>query len=161
MHWLSLVGWMGLCGAVAGLGSRWTVKEVKGWYRALRRPPIAPPNWLFGPVWTILYSMMAVAAWLVWESPQSSARSLGLALFMTQLALNLAWPWLFFRKHMLGLAAIEIFILWITIALTLWLFASLSSLASWLLVPYVAWVAFAAALNFAFWRLNARPTKPS
>jgi tryptophan-rich sensory protein len=102
MRWLSLLGWVSLCFAVAGISGSWTAREVAGWYRTLRRPGFAPPNWIFAPVWSVLYLMMAVAAWLVWECAESPMRSRALVLFLVQLALNFAWPWIFFRRHVLG-----------------------------------------------------------
>jgi tryptophan-rich sensory protein len=102
MRWIGLVFWLGLCLAVAGLGGRLTVNEIPGWYRTLVRPAIAPPNWVFGPVWTLLYALMAIAAWRVWLAAPSQMRTCGLALFLVQLALNFAWSWIFFRQHALG-----------------------------------------------------------
>jgi benzodiazapine receptor len=102
MSWISLLGWLTLCFAVAGISGRWTAKEIPTWYRSLRRPAIAPPNWIFGPVWTLLYALMAIAAWLVSQTPPTSARTLALALFLPQLALNFTWSWIFFHLHRMG-----------------------------------------------------------
>jgi len=154
MRWIGLLLWMVLCFAVAGMGGRWTAGEVKGWYRTLTRPAIAPPNWVFGPVWTVLYAAMAVAAWRVWLTAPTHARSWALALFLLQLAFNLAWSWIFFRQHALGAALVEVVLLWLAIGATTLAFGRVSPLAAWLMAPYLAWVAFAAALNAAFWRLN-------
>jgi tryptophan-rich sensory protein len=154
MRWLSLVGWIVLCFAVAGISSTWTANEVNGWYRTLVRPSYAPPNWLFGPVWTLLYLLMAIAAWQVWQSPPSTLRNVGIALFLMQLALNFAWPWVFFRLHALGAGLVEIIALWIAIAATMFVFRRISPAATWMLAPYLAWVSFATALNAGFWRLN-------
>jgi tryptophan-rich sensory protein len=145
---------MGVCFAVAGLSGRWTVSEIPGWYRALTRPAIAPPNWIFGPVWTLLYAMMAVAAWQVWESAPSPARSWGWRCFLLQLALNFAWSLLFFRQHAIGAALVEIGVLWAAIGATTLVFAHVTPGAAWLMAPYWAWVSFASLLNAAFWRLN-------
>src|SRR5271165_4250528 len=112
MRWISLLGWIAVCFAVAGISASWTAAEVAGWYRTLNRPAIAPPNWVFGPVWSLLYLLMAIAAWLVWQSPDSPARTWGIALFLVQLALNFAWSWIFFRQHALGAALIEVVLLW-------------------------------------------------
>jgi tryptophan-rich sensory protein len=90
MRWIALLAWIGICFAVAGWGGRWTAGEITGWYRTLTRPAIAPPNWVFGPAWTLLYALMAVAAWRVWLASPGPARNWGLALFLVQLALNLA-----------------------------------------------------------------------
>jgi len=154
VRWLALVFWFVLCFAVAGIGGRWTAGEIGGWYRTLARPAIAPPNWVFGPVWTLLYGLMAFAAWRIWLAPSSPGRILALGLFLAQLALNLAWTWIFFRKHAIGAALIEVSVLWAAIRATTAAFSRVEVGASWLMAPYLAWVTFAAALNAAFWRLN-------
>ena len=115
MHWLSLAGLIVLCEGVGLMGGRWTGPEIPGWYRTLAKPSFNPPSWIFAPVWSTLYLLMAIAVWLVFNSPASSARTLGLILFILQLALNLAWSWIFFRKHAIGAAAIEVALLWCTI----------------------------------------------
>ena len=154
MRWLALVFWFVLCFGVAGLGGRWSAGEITGWYRTLARPTIAPPNWVFGPVWTLLYGLMAFAAWRVWLAPPSPARGWALGLFLVQLALNLAWTWIFFRQHALGAALIEVVILWAVIGATTVAFSRVGAGAGWLMAPYLAWVTFASVLNGAFWRLN-------
>lgn len=154
MRWMALLLWIALCLAVGFLSGRWTAAEIPTWYRTLRRPAIAPPNWVFAPVWTALYLLMAVAAWRVWLATPSSARAWALALFLVQLALNFAWSLLFFRFHAIGAALVEVLCLWAAIAASAFAFARVSPAAAWLLAPYLAWVAFAAFLNAAFWRLN-------
>ena len=154
MRWISLICWIGICFAVAGVSGSWTASEVPGWYRTLARPAIAPPNWVFGPVWTLLYAMMAVAAWQVWEAAPSSLRTCGLILFSVQLALNFAWSLIFFRQHALGAALAEVMVLWAFIGATTLVFGRVSPAAAWLMAPYWAWVTFASVLNAAFWRLN-------
>jgi len=154
MRWISLMGWIALCFAVAGVSSVWTAGSVEGWYRTLVRPSIAPPDWVFAPVWAVLYLLMAGAAWLVWEAPASPARNLGIGLFLLQLALNFAWTFLFFRNHALGLALGEIVLLWLAILATILAFRLVSPVAALLLAPYLVWVGFATLLNGAFWRLN-------
>lgn len=154
MRWFALLFWFALCFAVASIGGRWTAGEIAGWYRTLNRPTIAPPNWVFGPVWTLLYGLMAFAAWRVWLAPPSPARRLALVLFLAQLALNLAWTWIFFRKHAIGAALIEVIALWAAIAVTMLAFRRVEPGAGWLMAPYLAWVTFASALNAAFWRIN-------
>jgi tryptophan-rich sensory protein len=149
MRWIGLLTWLGLCFAVAGVSGRWTASEVAGWYRTLVKPSISPPNWVFGPVWTLLYTLMAVAAWQVWLLPTSPLRTWGLALFLAQLALNFAWTFLFFRQHAIGGALVEVVVLWAAIGATTIVFGWLSPSAAWLLAPYWAWV-----LNTAYWRLN-------
>jgi len=154
MRWISLVCWLGICFAVAGVSGSWTAREVPGWYRTLARPAIAPPNWVFGPVWTLLYALMAVAAWQVWQSAASPLRTWGLGLFLVQLGLNFAWSLIFFRQHNLGAALVEVVVLWAMIGATTLVFGRVTPSAAWLMAPYWAWVSFAAVLNAAFWRLN-------
>jgi len=154
MRWTALILWIGICFAVSAIGGRWTATEIPTWYRTLIRPSIAPPNWVFGPVWTLLYALMAIAAWTAGQSSPSPLRTWGLALFVVQLALNLAWSWIFFHRHAVGEAVVEIVLLWAAIAATTVLFGRVAPLAAWLMAPYLAWVSFAAVLNVAFWRLN-------
>jgi benzodiazapine receptor len=154
LRWIALIGWLILCFAVAGISGSWTAANVAGWYRTLVRPSFAPPNWIFAPVWTMLYAAMAVAAWRVWQSPASDFRSWGIGLFLFQLALNFAWSLIFFRNHAIGVALVEIVLLWCAIAATLLVFRRIDVPAAWLMGPYLAWVTFASLLNGAFWRLN-------
>jgi benzodiazapine receptor len=154
MRWVSLLGWIVVCFAVAGISGSWTAREVAGWYLTLNRPSIAPPNWVFAPVWSLLYLLMAIAAWQVWESGHSPARNLGIALFLVQLGLNFAWSWIFFRQHAIGVALAEIVVLWVAIAATGLAFTRVSLPAAGLMTPYLVWVSFATLLNYGFWRLN-------
>lgn len=121
------------------------------WYFALARPVWTPPPWLFGPVWTLLYLMMAVAAWMVWKRAGTTRP---LEWWAVQLMLNAAWSPLFFGLHRLGLAVIVIAALWLAIAATIRAFAAVDRRAAWLLVPYLAWVSYASALNVAIWQMN-------
>ena len=152
---LILVLFIVVCLAVAGLGSLFTTPQTApgGWYETLQKPFFTPPNWLFGPVWTFLYISMAVAGWLVWRRTGFSGTPM--ALFAIQLALNLAWSMIFFGLQSPGLALLEILVLWTAILLTILAFSRISRPAGWLLVPYLAWVTFATALNAAIWLLNA------
>jgi len=154
MPWIELAGLIVICEGVGMIGGRWTGPEIPRWYSTLAKPSFNPPSWIFAPVWTTLYLLMAIAAWLVLNSPSSSARTLGLSLFFFQLALNLAWSWIFFRKHALGAATVEVAVLWLTIGATTLVFAQVSSVAAWLMAPYWAWVTFASILNATIWRLN-------
>ena len=140
-----------ICFAAAGLGSVATTPNIPTWYATLAKPAWNPPNWLFGPVWTVLYICMAVAAWLIWR--QDGVRG-PLTLFAVQLVLNAAWSWLFFWFHMPGAAFIEILTLLVAIAATTIAFWPRSKAAGILMLPYLGWVAFASVLNFAIWRLN-------
>jgi tryptophan-rich sensory protein len=149
---LALAGWLALCYSAASLGAVFMPGE---WYATLKKPSWNPPGWIFGPVWTALYTMMAVAAWLVWKRGGFVAQRRPLLIFLAQLALNALWTPLFFGLHRPGLAFAEIVLLWLAIAATIPTFWRVSSLAAWLLVPYLAWVSFAAVLNFTLWRLKA------
>lgn len=154
MRWLNLALWIALCQGIGWIGARWTAPEIPLWYRTLRKPSFSPPNWVFAPVWTTLYLLMAIAAWLVWEAPPSTLRIAAVALFLAQLALNLAWTWLFFRKHAIGTALAELLVLWIFIGATTLVFHSITAIAGWLLIRYWSWVTFATLLNSRIWRLN-------
>jgi tryptophan-rich sensory protein len=140
---------------VAGAGAAVTAPAVGSWYLALNRPSWTPPSWLFGPVWTALYLMMAIAAWLVWRRLGWREGALPLGLFALQLVLNAAWTPVFFGLHVIGWAFGVIVLLWCAILATLIAFWRVLPAAGWLLLPYQLWVTFATALNFALWRLNA------
>jgi len=148
---LSLV----ICFAASGAGALFTTPKIGDWYATLNRPSFAPPNWVFGPVWTMLYAMMAVAAWLVWKREGVKQAVLPLGLFGVQLALNVLWSVLFFGMENPFAALMEILLLWLFILATTILFFRHSPLAGALLVPYLCWVSFAAVLNYGFWTLNS------
>lgn len=148
---LGLLGWGLLCFAAASVGGIFGPGE---WYASLRKPAWNPPGWVFGPVWFALYSMMAVAAWRVWREGGWRRQGGPLGWFLVQLALNAAWSPLFFGLRRPGVAFLEIVLLWVAIAVTLVRFRPVSRAAALLLAPYLAWVSFAAVLNFALWRLN-------
>jgi benzodiazapine receptor len=152
--WAALGGFLAACFAAAGLGGWIAAGAIPGWYATLEKPRFTPPNWVFGPVWTLLYLLMAVAAWLVWREPESGWRTKGLRLFWAQLALNVCWTAIFFGFHRVGLAALEIVLLWMAILATAYRFFRLRRAAGWLLVPYALWVAYAALLNWAIVRLS-------
>ena len=143
-----------LCFLAAGLGSLFTMVSLGSWYAGLAKPSWNPPSWLFGPVWTVLYAMMAVAGWLVWRRG-GAASQLALRWFAVQLVLNVGWSAVFFGLQLPGLAFVEILVLWVAIAVTLVTSWKVSRAAGILLAPYLLWVSFAAVLNFAIWRLNA------
>jgi tryptophan-rich sensory protein len=138
----------------ATIGSMATMESLPVWYPALAKPAWNPPAWVFGPVWTVLYLMMAVAAWLVWLRRERAEVIPALGAYLLQLTLNTSWSLIFFGLHELGWAFVEIVALWGAIAVTLRSFWRVTPGAGWLFVPYLAWVTFAAALNFAIWRLN-------
>src|SRR5208283_250058 len=141
-----------VCVGAAGIGSLLTTPAVSPWYASLRKPSWTPPNWLFGPVWTILFLAMAIAAWLVWRKVGLTAAPM--QLFLLQLLLNVAWSALFFRLRSPGLAFAEIVMLWFAILATSIEFWKVVTAAGGLLFPYLIWVSYAAALNCSIWRLN-------
>ena len=152
--WLSLIPFVAVCFLAAGVGALATNSSVKTWYPQLQRPQWTPPDWLFGPVWTALYLMMAISAWLVWRGSDSGAPRFALTLFGVQLVLNALWSVLFFGLRKIGPAFAEILLLWMILIATAVAFLPLSLLAAWLLIPYIAWVGFASYLNFRIWQMN-------
>lgn len=150
---LGLVGWLAAALAAAAVGGLVSV-QAGSFYLDLIRPPWAPPAWLFGPVWSVLYVLMGVAAWLVWRTSGGGRARTALTLFMAQLAANALWTWLFFAWRQGGWAFAEVLLLWAMIAATVHSFAQVNRFAAALLLPYLAWDSFAAALNFSLWRLN-------
>ena len=148
---VSLLGWVGLCFLTAWIGSRSMPVE---WYLQLQKPTWTPPGYLFGPVWSLLYLTMGVAAWLVWKRAGFVGARIALILFIAQLALNGMWSWIFFGLHKPGIAFAEILVLWGMILGTLIAFWQKSPPAGILLTPYLIWVSFAAALNYAIWQMN-------
>jgi len=153
--WLGLIVILMICLGAGGLGAMATTPEIEGWYKTLEKPAWNPPDWVFGPVWTALYVLMAIAAWIIWKKHGSRPAAIPLTLFGIQLLLNIAWSWIFFAAHQPGWAFAEIVILWLAILATTVSFFRESKLAGWLLAPYLAWVSFASVLNFTIWRLNA------
>ena len=154
----SLIGlalWIGACFGVAFIGSIFTNPSVPSWYAALAKPSWTLPDWIFSPVWSTLYLMMALAAWLVWRQGGIASAALPMTLFLVQLGLNLTWSILFFGLRMPGPAFGEIVILWCAILTTMIAFWRSTPLAGYLLLPYLIWVTFAAVLNFSIWRMNA------
>ena len=135
----------------AYIGSRFPVDD---WYTALSKPSWNPPNWLFGPVWSILYLLMAISVWLVWKEEGFQGAIIPFGVFLLQLILNAAWSWLFFGLHEMGIAFTEILVLWGSILLCIILFWRIIPISGILMVPYLLWVTFAAALNFSLWQLN-------
>jgi len=152
---VGLVVFLAICFGAAALGSAFTTPAIAGWYAALKKPPWTPPNWVFGPVWSLLYLMMAAAAWAVWRRGGLASAAVPLTLFGVQLALNVTWSALFFALKTPGAAFVEIVALWCLIFATLIAFWRTTAVAGILMAPYLAWVTFAAALNFAVWRINA------
>lgn len=145
------IGWLALTFAGAWLGSRFLPDQ---WYQQLPKPTWNPPNWIFAPVWTVLYLFMATAAWSVWNRYGIEGAVVPLLLFVVQLLLNAAWTWTFFGLHRPGMALVDIVVLWVVLLITLITFWGLEPLAGVLLLPYLAWVTFATALNWTIWRMN-------
>lgn len=141
-----------LVGAISGL---FTSSGVNGWYVTANKPWFNPPNWIFAPVWTVLYIMMGIALYIVWKSgTDQSINQTAIILFAVQLTLNFFWSFIFFKLQLPGWAFVEIIVMWLMILLTLIWFQKISPLAAWLLVPYISWVGFASVLNYAIWKLN-------
>ena len=151
---IALVAALAVCFGASAIGGLLTEPNL-AWYETLERPGFAPPNSVFPVVWTVLYAVMAVAAWLFWRAEgKSGDRKVGLIWFGVQLALNVAWSFAFFWLQSPASGLIVILLLLMAIAITIVLFDRLSRAAALLLIPYLLWVCFAAALNFAFWFLN-------
>ena len=150
--WLALLAFLAVCFAVAGISGAITRTSVDSWYPTLAKPAFTPPDWVFGPVWTVLYAMMALAAWLVWRRVRWQGRAL--YLFFAQLALNLLWSIVFFGLQLVGAALVDIVVLAVLITLTAVAFWRIDRRAGLLFVPYLLWVVYAGALNGAIWRMN-------
>ena len=152
---LKLLALIGIVIAVLAVGGGSALAgSPDAWYAALVRPPLAPPNWIFGPVWTLLYIMMGISFWLLVLAPAGRLRTTAIGLFLLQLLLNFAWTPIFFGLHRTDLAAIEIVLLLLALLATIGAAARVSRSSALLLVPYAAWVSFATYLSIGFWWLN-------
>lgn len=138
-------------GAIAGI---FTARAIPEWYATLNQPSFNPPNWIFGPVWTTLYIIMGISFFLIWKLESGKERNQAIVIFLVQLLLNLGWSFCFFYFKMIGLALIEILLLWSTIFLMLTRFYKLKPLAAYLNIPYLLWVTYATVLNAAYFYLN-------
>lgn len=152
--WLVLILFLGICLAAGGVGSILTANGVRQWYPGLRKPAGTPPSWVFGPVWTALYVLMAVSAWLLWREFGWRGARFPLLIFFAQLCLNVSWSGLFFAFRMPDVAFAEVCVLWLAILFNIGIFYLFQPLSALLLLPYLLWVSFAAYLNFGIWRLN-------
>lgn len=154
--WLTLALSVLVVEVVGASGSLFTVQGLDTWYDTLVRPALAPPNWVFAPVWTTLFALMGVAAWLVWRRARSSLRGARIAAltFAAQFVFNLAWSAVFFGQQAIGAGLVVIAVLWVLIVATIVTFARVDRRAGALLIPYLLWVSFATYLNYAFWTLN-------
>lgn len=147
---LPLILSVGVCFLAAGLGSVFTTSAIGTWYATLQKPIFNPPNWIFGPVWTLLYLMMGISLYTAWNTKtHTKDRRQGLSFFFVQLALNVLWSILFFGLKSPATALIGVIVLWFAIYLTIGKFLQVSKLAGWLLIPYLAWVSFATVLNLS------------
>jgi translocator protein len=153
--WLMLLFFTATCFGAAAVGSAWTTSSVNTWYAQLRKPALTPPNWIFGPVWSVLHLFMATGAWLVWRSGGWSGAKYAFVLFFVQLGLNVAWSGLFFALRLPAAALVDIFFLLGAIISTGIAFLPFSRTAFLLIIPYAFWAAFASYLNFDIWRLNS------
>lgn len=151
---IALIIFLALCAAVAGIGSVATSSAMDGWYESLEQPSWNPADWLFGPVWTALYIIIALSAWIVWRKRGWEGAKLPLIVWGVQLGLNLLWTLLFFGMESPLAGLIEIVFLWLAIAATIAVFWPISRLAALMLVPYLLWVTYAGALNYSIWSLN-------
>jgi len=149
-----LAFFVALCLGIGALGAAVVASSVDTWYAELAKPPFTPPDRLFGPVWTVLYVLMAIAAWRVWRATDRDTRRGPLTLFALQLALTLGWTVVFFGLQKIGAAVATIVVLDVGVAVTTLAFRPIDRWAGLLMVPYLAWVAFATVLNIAIWRLN-------
>ena len=141
--------------AVGGISGFFTSSSVNGWFKTLNKPSFNPPGWLFAPVWTVLYILIGIAFYIIWNSQvKTEKKYTAYTYYWLQLLLNFGWSFLFFFYKRPDLALIDIIVLFIMIASTIFSFRKISKPAAWLLVPYLCWVAFATALNFAIWKLN-------
>jgi translocator protein len=143
-----------LCLSIGALGGMATASGVNGWYITLIKPSFNPPNYLFAPVWTLLYLLMGVSLYLILQSSKSNLRKQALAIFFIQLTLNFCWSFLFFKFHWLGIAFIEIIFIWLSILTMIFIFKKLSETAAYLQLPYLLWVSFATLLSGSIWYLN-------
>lgn len=151
---LALVLALAVCLAAGGIGSFATAAKIPTWYATIAKPAWNPPNWVFGPVWTTLYVLMGIAAWMIWMRWEQPGTGRALTWFGIQLGLNTLWSFVFFSMENPGAAFVEIVAMWLAIVVTIDAFRSISPIAAALLLPYLGWVTFASALNFTIWRMN-------
>ncbi len=152
---LKLITAIAACELAGVFGVFFTVSPIPTWYALLTKPAINPPAWLFGPVWTMLYLLMGIAAFLVWKNGwERKDVRIALSIFVFQLVLNALWSLIFFGLRSPGRALVDIIFLWVAIITTIIVFAKISKTAAWLLAPYILWVSFAVYLNYSVWWLN-------
>jgi len=155
MNLIRLIGCIGVCEAAGMLGSIFTAESVRTWYVGLTKPSFSPPNWLFAPVWIVLYASMGISLYIVWEKSNSlEVPAVVFIAFFLQLLLNVLWSFVFFGLRSPLWGFVEIAVLWVAILLTMILFWRISQTAGALLLPYFVWVTFASVLTFSIWKLN-------
>lgn len=145
-----------LCLGAGGIGAYYTIPSINDWYELLQKPIFTPPNWVFGPVWIVLYILMGIALYIVWQKQgqRGQNKAASYTWFGIQLVLNIVWSVVFFGLHSIYGGLIIIVALWLSIAMTIRAFSKQATVAAWLLVPYLVWVSYACVLNYSFWRLN-------
>lgn len=140
--------------AIGGIAGMFTTKAIPGWYATLNQPSFNPPNWVFAPVWTTLYIIMGISLFMIWRLDKSKERNQAIVIFMVQLLFNFCWSFFFFYFKMIGVALVDILVLWITIIFMLVRLYKIKPLAAYINIPYLLWVTFATALNMAYFFLN-------
>jgi len=152
---IKLIFSISICQLAGVMGSIFTAPSIPVWYETLQKPYFSPPNWIFAPVWILLFTLMGISLYLILiENLNDKAVKIGMAIFSFQLILNIIWSFLFFSLQNISYALFEIMILWLAILLTIYQFWKINKKSSYLLIPYLLWVTFAAILNFTIWRLN-------
>jgi translocator protein len=141
-----------IIGAISGIA---TAKNINNWYVILIKPNFNPPNYLFGPVWTFLYLLMGISFYIILQSPKHEIKKQAILIFCIQIFLNFCWSFLFFKYHWLGIAFIEIILIWLSIITMIINFYKINKIAAYLQIPYLLWVSFASVLNGSIWYLNS------
>lgn len=151
---LLFIGCLVLPLAIGGISGFATASGVKSWFLTIQKPSFNPPNWLFAPVWTVLYTLMGISFFLIVRSPKTLWRQRSILIFLMQLTLNFLWSFLFFYFHEIGLALVDILLLWVLILMMIAYFKKVNPTAAYLQIPYIFWVSFASVLNASIWLLN-------
>lgn len=154
VDFVALAGFLGICLGVAGAGALMTFPSLTPWYANLNKPQWNPPNTIFGPVWTTLFILMALAAWLIWYERERKNIGTAMVWFFVQLLLNCAWSGLFFAFHSPGAALLDVILLWSSILICIGCYWRINRMAACLMIPYLLWVTFAFFLNLTIWKLN-------
>jgi len=153
INWSLLISFIVVCNLIGAVGAIWTSSDGS-WYRGIKKPSFNPPSWVFGPVWTLLFTLMGISLYIVWTSPSSNIKLIALVLFAIQFVFNIAWSYLFFGLNKPLWSFIEILLLLVFILGTAVYFFRVNKTAGYLLIPYFLWVSFASFLNYRIWKLN-------